>query len=234
MKNLAIIPARSGSKGLRDKNIKPLLGKPLMAYSIEAAFSSHMFETVHVSTDSESYAEIALKYGADVPFLRSVEMSSDTASSWGVVEEVLQNYERLGKTFDTVTLLQPTSPLRSSKNICKAYQVLEEKHAAAVVSVCEAVYPPLWCHTLPENGCMDGFSTPETEVPRQALERYYQTNGAIYIVSVPALLKEGGLALYGPNSYAYIMPKEQSIDIDEEIDFLIVETLLQKKGGSFD
>ncbi len=227
MRNLAVIPARSGSKGLKDKNIKSLNGKPLMSYPIEAAFSSGVFDTVHVSTDSSKYAEIAVKYGANVPFLRSLEESSDLAYIWDAIVEVLIKYEELGERFDTVALLQPTSPLSSAEDIRKAYRIMEKKQADAVVSVCEAAYPPLWCNTLPEDGCMNGFSRPETEVPRQELECYYQTNGAIYVVTVSALLKDGGLALYGPNSYAYIMPRERSVDIDGAFDFLIAEALLE-------
>lgn len=229
MKNLAVIPARSGSKGLKDKNIKLLNGKPLMAYSIEAALSAGVFDTIHVSTDAERYAEIAREYGAEVPFLRDKEMASDSAYIWDAVAEVLRNYERLGKKFDTVALLQPTSPLRLAEDICQAYEIMAEKKAAAVVSVCEAEYPPLWCNTLPEDLNMDGFSRPETEVPRQALERYYRTNGAVYIVSASTLLTGGGLTLYGPGSYAYIMPKKRSIDIDDPVDFLIAEVLMKSE-----
>ena len=121
MKNIAIIPARSGSKGVRDKNIRNLCGKPLMAYTIEAALESGEFDEVMVSTDSEHYAEIARKYGASVPFLRSAKTASDSASSWDMVDEVLNCYAMLGKSFDTFCLLQPTSPLRDKKDIqgCK-------------------------------------------------------------------------------------------------------------------
>ena len=101
MKNIAIIPARSGSKGVRDKNIRDLCGKPLMAHTIEAALGSGEFEEVMVSTDSEQYAEIARKYGANVPFLRSAKTSGDSASSWDMVDEVLDGYAALGKTFDS-------------------------------------------------------------------------------------------------------------------------------------
>lgn len=228
MKNLAVIPARSGSKGVRDKNIKLLNGKPLMAYSIEAAIASQMFDTIHVSTDSERYAEIAREYGADVPFLRSAETSSDTASSWDAVLEVLENYKRRGKRFDTVTLLQPTSPLRGPEDIAGAYAVMRERRAAAVVSVCEAEHPPQWYNTLPEDGCMDGFVRADSRRARQSLEKYYQLNGAIYTVSVPAL-QEWGTIMYGTESYAYVMPQTRSIDIDEPMDFLIVEMLLRNR-----
>ena len=139
MKNIAIIPARSGSKGLKDKNIKPLMGKPLLAYSIEAAMQSNMFDTVMVSTDSETYAKIARKYGAEVPFLRSAETSSDTASSWDAVAEVLNGYAAIDRCFDTFMLLQPTSPLRTAGDIVGAYRTMEEKDANTVVSLCERI-----------------------------------------------------------------------------------------------
>lgn len=117
MRSIAIIPARSGSKGLPDKNIRPLNGKPLLAYSIEAALASGLFDTVHVSTDSERYADIARQYGADEPFLRSAETSSDTASSEDAIREVLRRYEEMGQRFDAFMLLQPTSPLRTADDI---------------------------------------------------------------------------------------------------------------------
>ena len=134
MKNIAIIPARAGSKGLPDKNIKLLNGKPLLQYSVEAALGSGCFDKVMVSTDSEKYAEIAREAGAEVPFLRSAYTSTDKASSWDMVEEVLDGYERLGWTFDTFCLLQPTSPMRTAEDIARAYGILREKNAFAVVS----------------------------------------------------------------------------------------------------
>ena len=117
MHNLAVITARSGSKGLKDKNIKLLGDRPLLAYSIEAAKDSGMFEKIFVSTDSELYAETARQYGADVPFLRARSIAGDNASSWDAVREAVQGYEKLGQRFDTVTLLQPTSPLRRAEDI---------------------------------------------------------------------------------------------------------------------
>ena len=157
MRSIAIIPARSGSKGLPDKNIKPLNGKPLLAYSIEAALASGMFDTVHVSTDSERYAGIARQYGADEPFLRSAETSSDTASSEDAIREVLRRYEEMGQRFDAFMLLQPTSPLRTADDIRAAFGVMEEKLAESVVSVCEMEHSPLWCNTLPPDGSMRAF-----------------------------------------------------------------------------
>jgi len=133
LKNIAIIPARSGSKGLKDKNVKELNGKPLMVYTIEAVIESHMFDKIFVFTDSERYAEIAREYGASVTFMRSEDLSSDFTSSWDVVKDALKRYEEMGRYFGSFTLLQPTSPLRKAKDIVKAYDMLHKKQANAIV-----------------------------------------------------------------------------------------------------
>lgn len=227
MKNLAIIPARSGSKGLKDKNIKELKGKPLIAYSIEAALDSGKFTEIMVSTDSEKYADIAKKYGATVPFLRSEKTSSDTASSWDTVKEVLRNYKELGKEFDSITLLQPTSPLRTSEDIINAYQLFDEKNAKAIVAMCEVEHSPLWCNTLPRNFELNGFLNKELlNSGRQRLDKYYRINGAIYIYRIEDK-NDLDFSLYEENCYAYIMPQEKSIDIDTELDFKIAEVIIQ-------
>ena len=173
MKNIAIIPARSGSKGVKDKNIGDLCGKPLIAYTIEAAINSGEFYEVMVSTDSEKYAEIAKQYGANVPFLRSAVTSSDTASSWDMVEEVLKKYAEIGASFDTFCLLQPTSPLRTAEDIKNAYAIFREKADFAVVSVCEAEHSPLWCGHLPESGEFIGFIDQDSMKQRQAGGKFY-------------------------------------------------------------
>lgn len=227
MRNIAIIPARSGSKGLKDKNIRLLNGKPLIAYSIEAAIGSGCFNTVHVSTDSVYYAEIAQRYGAEIPFLRNAETSSDSASSWDVVIEVLQKYAEQGQSYDSVMILQPTSPLRTIEDIQKGYQIMKEKQAEAVVSICETEYSPLWCNTLPASGCMDGFISSDMLRPRQQLETYYRVNGAIYLISTRKLQTDRKL-LYDESCYAYIMPKNRSVDIDDEFDFMLAEFIMKK------
>lgn len=228
MKSIAIIPARSGSKGLPDKNILPLGGKPLLAYSIEAARTSGLFDVIHVSTDSEHYADIARQYGADVPFLRSAETSSDTASSNDAIMEVLERYAQLGNTFDAFMLLQPTSPLRTAEDIRDAFHLMEETHAQTVVGVCEMDHSPLWCNTLPEDHCMDGFLSKAAHMPRQALPTYYRINGAVYLSRVPAFLAAGTLS-YDADCYALVMPRERSIDIDSRLDFQIAEAILSVK-----
>lgn len=228
MKNIAIIPARSGSKGLPDKNIKELNGCPLIGYSIKAALESGMFDTVMVSTDSESYADIAIKCGATVPFLRDVENAGDKSSSWDVVREALSKYKERGCEFDSVCLLQPTSPLRTYKNIVEAYKMFETKEAKAIVSVCEVDHSPLWCNVLGEDASLKGFVKEEAKIPRQELKKYYRLNGAIYIVKVNEFLANDDL--YGENCYAYVMERKASVDIDCLDDFKYAEWLLENEN----
>lgn len=226
MKRIAIIPARSGSKGLKDKNIKDLNGKPLIAYSIECAVSSGMFDKVFVSTDSQKYADIAIQYGADASFLRSAINSSDTAGSWDVVREVIDRLKEQGEEYDEIMLLQVTSPLRNSEDIKNAIDLLHEKSANAVVSLTECDHSPIWCNTLPKDGCMDNFDKVEyKDLPRQMLPTFYRYNGALYLVTARELQNKQHMLEHG--CYAYVMPQNRSIDIDTELDFLIAETILK-------
>lgn len=227
MKKIAIIPARSGSKGLKDKNIKELKGKPLLAYSIEAALQVGIFDKIHVSTDSERYAEIAREYRADVPFLRNAETATDSASTWDAVKYVLEQYKKLGERFDMVTVLQPTSPLRTALDIQGAYQLFVDKQANMISSVCEMDHSPLWSNTLPEDLSMENFEDEEIAyLPRQSLPVYYRENGAIYILKVNYLYS--AKHLYKDRCYAYIMERKHSIDIDEEFDFLLAGKILEE------
>ena len=225
MKNIAVIPARSGSKGLKDKNIKELKGKPLLAYSIKAAKESNLFDEIMVSTDSSQYAEIAKSFGANVPFLRSETNSSDKAGSWDVVLEVLREYHKLNKTFDSICLLQPTSPLRTAQDIIEAYKLLERKQADAITSVCEVDHSPLWTMTLPESLSFEEFKKRDSNTPRQLLQKYYRLNGAIYIRKIS--YSNSTISLIDTNEFAYIMPREHSIDIDTELDFFIAKTIME-------
>jgi len=226
MKNIAIITARSGSKGLPDKNIRLLAGKPLLAYSIEAAKESGMFDEVMVSTDSEHYADIAKQYGAHVPFLRSPQMSGDKASSWDTVCEVLNNYLQKGRQFDTICLLQPTSPMRVAEDICNGYAEMEQKSADAITAVCEMDHSPLWSMTLPESLSLAEYKANQSDTPRQLLPQYYRINGALYIRRIT--YKNNEVRLHDEKEYAYIMPRKRSVDIDTIEDFEYAEWLLKK------
>lgn len=225
MKSLAIIPARSGSKGVKNKNIRLLNGKPLLAYSIEAAISSGLFTEIMVSTDSDEYAEIAKSYGAKVPFLRSDSNSTDSASSWDMVSEVIQNYKMIGSTFDNVCLLQPTSPLREASDIKNAYELFYDKDANSVIGVCEMEHSPIVCMQVNDDCSMGEFildSKPGTN--RQSVEKYYRINGAIYIVKISML--ESIQDLYMDRCFTYIMDEKKSIDIDTEFDFFVSEKIM--------
>lgn len=225
MSNLAIISARSGSKGLPDKNIKLLNGRPLLAYTIDAAVKSNMFAEIFVSTDSAQYADIAKKYGAKVPFLRSKETAGDSASSWDVVNETLERYREIGREFDTICLLQPTSPLRRAEDIIGGYNLMAQKNANAIVAVCETDHSPLWCNVLPDNLSMKGFIPNEViNKPRQEIPSYYRVNGALYIVKTSLLNND--FVLYNDSCYAYVMEKKYSIDIDDELDFQMARTIM--------
>lgn len=222
--SIAIITARAGSKGLPDKNIKPLRGIPLMAYTINAAQKSGCFQKIFVSTDSEKYAGIAEEYGADASFLRSAETSSDHAGSWDVVREVIREFEQRGETFERIMLLQPTSPLRTAEDIQNSFRLMKDKNANSVVGVTLTDHSPLWCNTLPEDLSMENFRNEQyCDFPRQLLPKYYRVNGAIYLIRRDELYVEKMLR---KNSYAYIMPQERSIDIDTEFDFRLAELIM--------
>ncbi|MDF2803979.1 MAG: acylneuraminate cytidylyltransferase [Anaerocolumna sp.] len=226
MKNLAIIPARSGSKGLENKNIKLLNGRPLLTYSIEAAKKSGLFDEIIVSTDSEEYAKIAKEWGASVPFLRSGKLASDTASSWDVVKDTIRRYQEIGIEFDTVALLQPTSPLRTAEDIIHGYEKMKKENANTIVAVSEMDHSPLWTNTLPEDGSLTNFINQGIiNVPRQSLPTYYQINGALYIIKTGYLMSTENI--YSDKSFATIMVKEHSIDIDDKMDFIIAEALIR-------
>lgn len=221
---LAIIPARSGSKGLKDKNIKELNGKPMISYTIEAAVRSGIFEDIIVSTDSQVYADISIDYGASVPFLRSNYLSSDTATSIDMIIHVIEEMNKIGKEYDYFMLLQPTSPLRTKDDIINAIELLFEKEANSVVSVCEAENSPLYMNTINEDLSIDGFLPKGIKTRRQELDKYYRLNGAIYLCKVEYFLKSKDF--YNEKSYAYLMNKKNSIDVDDEVDFEFVKSLI--------
>lgn len=226
-KIIAIIPARSGSKGLKDKNIRILNGKPLIAYTIEAALAAGIFDTVHVSTDSQKYADIAISFGADVPFLRSGKYARDCSSTWDAVREVLSRYKNMGREFDVCALLQPTSPLRTAQDICEAFSLYFEKSARSLTSVSEVEHPIQWCFKLDNTLSMRDFSaSPYKECRRQELEKHYRENGMIYIVGTEDICRPG-FSFYSADCYAFITERRRAIDIDTLQDFILAETLMR-------
>lgn len=228
LKNFAIIPARQGSKGIPDKNIQLLCGKPLLTYTVEAAIEANLFDEIFVSTDSEQYAQIAREAGAKVPFLRDPKLATDTALSWDVARDAVEKYRSMGMDFDTIALLQPTSPLRNAHDILAGYLKMEEKEANLVVSVCETTHSPLWENTLPEDHTLNGFFNQNSLLSRQNLPKYYRVNGALYIIKTDTLMYSENI--YSRKSFAVIMSVENSIDIDEKLDLYIAETILMHRS----
>ncbi len=230
IKYAAIITARGGSKRLPKKNILELAGKPLIAWTIEAAKNCSKIEDVIVTTDSEEIVKVAIEFGARVPFKRPEELSNDTATSFDVVKHCLDYLNEIeDKQVEYLVLLQPTSPLRSSEDIEKAIELLELKNASAVVSVCPTEHSPLWSNTLDETLSLDSFLRDEVKNTRsQDLPAYYRLNGAIYVCKVEDFLKEKTFFL-SKNNFAYVMSTESSVDIDTQLDFLVADFLLKKK-----
>ncbi len=217
---LAIIPARGGSKRLPRKNILDLAGKPLIAWTIEAAIKSNLIDKVIVTSDDDEILSISKKYGSEI-IKRPEYLASDIATSFDAIKHTIENTEK----YDYIVLLQPTSPLRTEKHIIEAIALLEEKNANAVVSVCKMDHSPLWSNTLPENLSMTSFLRDEVLNKRsQDLEEYYRLNGAIYICKTEKLLEEKSFFLKD-NIFAFMMERKSSIDIDEEIDFKVAEIL---------
>ena len=229
---LAIVPARGGSKGLLRKNIKPLLRKPLIAWTIEAARNNRYIDRVLVSTDDNETAEISRKYGAETPFLRPRELAADNSKRIDVVLHALEWLEnKESEIYDLVIFLQPTSPLRACEDIDKALKLLFSKDARAIVSVCKAEHPPHWAGTLPDNGCMKDFlKRGIRNKNRQELPVFYRINGAIFLAYRDYLKEQK--SFFGNRTFAYVMPAERSVDIDYEIDFKLAEILKKEKAKS--
>ena len=226
MKSIAIITARGGSKGLPGKNIKLLNGKPLIAYTIEAAIKSKLFDKVIVSTDSEEIAQVSKKYGAEIPFLRPIELATDKSDSMDALFHAIKYYKENGEEFEFVMKLQPTSPLRKEEDIIEAFKIIKDKNGDSVISVSECKHPPLWANTLPADGNMNSFIKPEVKGKnRQELQTYYELNGIIFLSKVEKLIQTRDW--FGEKCYAQIIDSKRAIDIDDIIDFKLAEILLQ-------
>lgn len=225
MKKIAIIPARSGSKGLPNKNILMLGNKPLIAYTIEAALKSNEFERVIVSTDSLEYKYIAEKFGAEV-FMRSEELSNDKASSFVVIEDVLNKIET---TIDYFVLLQVTSPFRNENHIKESIELFEKSISEYdfLISMQKSDKSSSLIKPIYDNGTLEEYNIDYSNYSRQKYDEYHP-NGAIFIGKVKEYLEQKHF--FGKRSKAYFMNKEDSIDIDDSLDFEIAITILTKKN----
>lgn len=225
-KMIAIIPARGGSKGLPGKNIKLLNGKPLIAYTIECALKSDKITHVVVSTDSNEIAEIALKYGAEVPFLRPYYLATDDARA---IDNYKYTIRRLSEFYneeiESFVVLQPTSPLRIPQDIDNAISLFNNKNADSVISYTEEAHPISWHKFLDDTGRLINIFD-DTIANRQELRKSYYPNGAIYVFKRSIIEHD---LYYTDKTFAYVMPRNRSIDIDYIEDFQYAEFLLSIK-----
>lgn len=224
---LAIIPARGGSKGLPRKNIRPVAGQPLIAWTVRAAQRATSITRVVVSTDDEEIAKTARQFGAEVPFLRPAELARDETPQTPPLEHALQWLaEKENYHPEIVVMLQPTSPLRTAEDIDLTIETLVARTADAVVSVYPAKQHPFWTKLIDAEGRLRPFipNTPATILRRQDLPAAYSLNGAVYAVKTEVLLRCH--TLFPDNLFPYVMPAERSLDIDTLQDLHVADLLL--------
>lgn len=220
MKKIAIITARGGSKRIPRKNIKEFCGKPILAYSIEAALDSGMFDEVMVSTDDEEIAEVAREYGAKVPFYRCEKTSNDYASTNEVIMEVLAEYKKQGEHFDVACCIYPTAPFVTAERLKLAVEQLIEKDAESVMPVVRFSFPPQRSVVM-ENGFLK-FKWPEYMMSRsQDLEPFYHDVGQFYCLRVESFLAKNRLIM--DRTVPLEISDLEAQDIDNEEDWKIAE-----------
>lgn len=227
-KVLGIIPARGGSKGIKKKNLAPLVGKPLIAYSIESALAANSLHRTIVSTDSEEIAEVCKALGADVPFMRPAVLAQDDTPTLPVIQHAL---DTLQDTFDAVMILQPTSPFRSPADIDAAVEMLAANaDADSVISVVKVGdNHPARMKLIRDGWLVDPSFAEETEGQRrQDLPEMFLRNGAIYLTRTEVIMKQNSLK--GKRSLAYVMPELRSVNIDSEMDLLVAKAVAEMMG----
>lgn len=223
-KALAIITARGGSKRIPHKNIKEFCGKPIIAYSIKAALASGIFDEVMVSTDSDRIAEIAKEYGAAVPFMRSERTASDFATTAEVLLEVVEEYEKRGKTFQYMSCIYPTAPFITAKKIQKAYGILKECDAVELMPVVPFSYPPQRGFVLRKERLEMKWKE-NLNARSQDLETLYHDCGQFYFYRVDAYRAANGQISEG--IVPMILNDLEVQDIDNETDWKLAELKYQ-------
>lgn len=219
---LAIIPARGGSKGLPRKNVLPLGGKPLIAWTIEAASGSKYIDRFILSSDSQEIAKVAKQYNCEVPFIRPGKLATDDANGNDVVLHVI---EKIDVNYKFIMVLQPTSPLRTTYDIDQALEVMDHKEAPALVSVCKSNKPLHWHHIIENDGTLKPVYPHKTiATNRHDQPPIYIPNGALYIAKVDYF--RNTKTFYTDSTLAYIMPLERSVDIDTQIDFYTAKAII--------
>ncbi len=231
MKNLAIITARGGSKRIPRKNIKNFCGKPIIAYSIQAALESKLFDEVMVSTDDEMIASIAKDYGASVPFMRSAENANDFASTRDVLDEVMKTYNEQGITFDYMCCIYPTAPFVTAKKLQEAFALLRSAKTEQVVPVVKFSFPPQRCYVIDAENNLR-YKWPENQPKRsQDLEPFYHDAGQFYFYDANVFYQQKNTVEL--ITKALVLPDLEVQDIDNEEDWAIAEMkyqLMEKKA----
>ena len=222
-KIVAIIPARGGSKGIPHKNITNLCGKPLIAYTIEAAKQSTYIDDVIVSTDDLEIKKVSEQYGASVPFIRDGHIASDEAKTISVVVDAIQRLQETGQEYDVVILLQPTSPLRTAEEIDVAIEVFYQHQMEGVVSVNVADISPFLLRTI-HNHRLCRIIDENSTIRRQDMPTYYEVNGAIYINKVEEVAET---LSFNDNPIPYIISREHAVDIDTWDDLTEAEAIIR-------
>lgn len=226
-KILSIIPARAGSKGIKDKNIIDLNGKPLIAYSIEAGLNSKYIDKVVVTTDGEYIAEVAKEYGAEVPFLRPSYLAADTSKTIDAVMHCIEEVSKVDGEYDYMVLLQPTQPLRQSWHIDEAIELIVEKDEDDLVSVSKVNDHPILMRTIDETGHAKNLLQECSTKRRQEFPDYYKVNGALYINKINENLNNE--TSLNDNKLVYVMDSKYDVDIDELLDLHIAELVMKNK-----
>lgn len=223
-KILGLIPARGGSKGIKDKNIIDLCGKPLIAYSVECGIQSKYIDSVVVTTDSEKIAEVAKQYGARVPFLRPAEYAQDTSTTLVAVLHAVQALKEMGENYDALVLLQPTQPLRTTQDVDNSIEAYFAAGEQDLVSVSQVSDHPILVRTIGKNGKLQNMLDCSSTCRRQDMPPYYRVNGCIYINNMERLDENTS---FGDNPIPFIMEREHSVDIDEQADLYVAEYYLK-------
>lgn len=229
-KILAIIPARGGSKGLPDKNIRPLLNKPLIGWTIESAKNSKYIDEICLSTDSKKIADIAEKFGLKVPKLRPQHLAEDNSSTVDVVDYLIKSYEDQNKNFDIIVLLEPTSPLRKDNDIDKAIEMLvENSKSDGVVSIGEVqTEHPTIVKKLDNNGHLIPYIENAKKIyQRQQTDKAYFPYGVVYIIKTDIFKQRK--SFYTNNVIPYFIERWQNYEVDDLCDFLCIENILKAR-----
>jgi CMP-N-acetylneuraminic acid synthetase len=227
---IAIIPARAGSKRLPGKNKHELNGQPLIGWTFDAALESEFIDQILLTTDDPALADLAQDRGIAAPFLRPEHLATDEASSEAVIQHALDYLHETKQRFDLLVLLQPTSPLRTSRHIDQALQRMMQLKSRAIIGVCAIGHPIEWANELTANGYMDHFvSNMKGLPPSKALPQRYRINGAIYAAYTEDFIRDGSFLLSSQVA-SYIMPRMLSVDIDTVDDLMMAECFMRHGG----